>query len=166
MRCPISLSKSRRCITSSSRATRRTSATSSRPQERSKGPSPRSVDLRARSSVRSTTASTSSNEAHDARMKLAANLQDFWKNPIGRCASGNRFLFFCVKPTLWGYTLWGDVDAAVVRDMVAMVASELEHDVPLHGSFIDLRGVTLVDPSAYPALVDFIAAHGARLTAL
>jgi AraC-like DNA-binding protein len=99
-------------------------------------------------------------------MKLAATVQDFWKNPIGRCAAGNRFLFFCVKPNLWGYTLWGDVDAAVVRDMVDMVASELDHDVPLHGSFIDLRGVTLVDPSAYPALVDFIGKHGARLSAL
>lgn len=99
-------------------------------------------------------------------MKLAANVQDFYRSPVGRCAPGNRFLFFCAREDLWGYSLWGDVDAAVVRDMVAMVASELEHDVPPHGSLVDLRGVTAVDQSAYPALVDFIGQHGARMSAL
>jgi AraC-like DNA-binding protein len=101
-----------------------------------------------------------------ATVRVAGDSQDFWQEPTGSCIAGRRYVFFCATRDLWGYRIWGDLDESDVVSLRDMVASELVHHVPLHASYIDIRGVKSIHESFYPVALAFIGEHGTRLSSL
>jgi AraC-like DNA-binding protein len=93
-------------------------------------------------------------------MRLVADTRELWRAPVGACVAGKRFLFFCARADLWGFVAWGDLDAADIRGIGDIIASEVDHDVAPHSSFVDLRKVASVDATFYAVVLEVLAAHG------
>jgi len=96
-------------------------------------------------------------------VQLADNVRAFLRDPVGRYVAGRAFMRFCAAPDLWGYVIWGDFGERDVWALAKSVVAEVtEHVVP-HRSFVDMRGLRSVHPSAYPLLRAVIAKHGEHL---
>jgi len=96
-------------------------------------------------------------------MRLAADIGDFWRDPIGGYFVERAFLQFCAGAHLWGYMIWGDIGESDLRALALSVGHKGWDDYQPHRSFIDLSRVTSVDTSAYAILRDAQAAHREEL---
>jgi AraC-like DNA-binding protein len=96
-------------------------------------------------------------------VRVAANLFDFWRAPVGSVSVEKSFLVFSPDPSLVGYVLWGELRSDDLEACAAAVARELADDVPRHRSYVDLRRVTWLDPSAHAILSSFVGKHDARI---
>jgi AraC-like DNA-binding protein len=92
-------------------------------------------------------------------MRLAADIEDFWRDPIGRYFVERAFLQFCASADLWGYLIWGEIGESDLQRLAFTVGHEGWKNCEPHRSFIDFSRVTSIDISGYPILRAAQAAH-------
>ena len=93
---------------------------------------------------------------HETVMKAARDQAEFLESPIGRCAVGRSYVFWCGAPDLTGLILWGEPDDRDVREIVAL--SGLMHHPAMAAkrcAILDCRDVQRVDADT---LLGFAAA--------
>jgi AraC-like DNA-binding protein len=96
-------------------------------------------------------------------VRTAIDEADFKREPIGACLSSRSFLYFCARPRLCGFVLWGRPDGDDLRQLERVLAIELAPAFPAHVSLVDASRLEGVDPAAFAVLHAYVAAHGARL---
>jgi AraC-like DNA-binding protein len=96
-------------------------------------------------------------------MRPAADIEDFWRDPIGSYFVERAFLQFCAAFDLWGYMIWGDIGESDLQALARTVGHKGWDDVAPHRSFIDFRRVTSIDASGYAILREAQAAHHDKL---
>lgn len=96
-------------------------------------------------------------------MRLAADIEEFWRDPVGSYFVERAFLQFCAASDLWGYMLWGDIGESDLQALARTVGHKGWDDVAPHRSFIDFRRVTSIDGSGYAILREEQAAHHDQL---
>src|SRR5437588_11169806 len=92
-------------------------------------------------------------------MRLAADIEDFWRDPIGRYFVERAFLQFCAAADLWGYMIWGDIGESDLQALARSVGHTRWNDFPPHRSFIDFSRVTSIDASRFAILRAAQGAH-------
>jgi AraC-like DNA-binding protein len=92
-----------------------------------------------------------------------STLSRFLEQPAGRCVSGATWAYFCPRPGLFGFALWGRPAEAEMRGLVTALEVELRDDVVPHASLVDVRRVEAVDPAAFEALHGYVKQHHAAL---
>jgi AraC-like DNA-binding protein len=85
-------------------------------------------------------------------MRLASDIEDFWRDPIGRYFVERAFLQFCAAADLWGYMIWGDIGESDLQALARTVGHKGWNDFQPHRSFIDFSRVTSIDTSGYAIL--------------
>lgn len=103
-------------------------------------------------------------------MERAASFREYAKRPQGRFVAGNHWLAFCRTPTLWGFALWGRVEADEVPPLIEALRLELHEAVPPHASVVDTARLTGADAGGFEAfqryVVDNHEALGRQVTSL
>lgn len=96
-------------------------------------------------------------------MRSALDESDFRRDPFGACLAGRAFLYFCARPTLCGFALWGRPDADDLRQLERVLTIELGKTFPAHVSLVDASRLEGVDPGAFAVLHAYVAANTTRL---
>ncbi len=85
----------------------------------------------------------------------------FRREPHGAFVHGERWLYFSVDPSLFGYAIWDRPSADDIRGLVALL--QLELDRPWHDALVDLGDLTSVAPDAFEAIASYTRDHHAAL---
>ena len=78
-------------------------------------------------------------------MQAAADLEAYAADPDGAYLVMPSALAFCLRPTLWGFALWGRPSEAELKKLVPVLALELAAGVAPHASLIDVRRPTSLE---------------------
>jgi AraC-like DNA-binding protein len=94
-----------------------------------------------------------------AGMQRAPTLDAYRAAPAGCFLAGEGWLSFCARPALWGFALWGRVEAAALPSLLAGLRCELDDHTAPHASLVDARRLVGVDPAAFEALSGYVQTH-------
>lgn len=92
-------------------------------------------------------------------LRVATDLNDFLRNPIGSCLEGSTFLYFFPAAGFTGFSVWGIPsyeDTKLLNAAMDVVIGA--HGGP-HLSLVDTRGLQRVDPSAFATMKEYIGAR-------
>jgi AraC-like DNA-binding protein len=81
----------------------------------------------------------------------------FRRDPLGGYLAGERWLYFAVDDSLFGYAIWGRPAPGDVQALVRVL--ELELDRPPHDAFVDFADLEIVAPEAFEALATYTVTH-------
>lgn len=96
-------------------------------------------------------------------MKRAASFSSYARQPTGHFLAGDHWLAFCRTPSLWGFALWGRVEADEVRPLIDALRLELDRRVPPHVSLVDTTRLTGADAAGFAVFQRYVASHRAAL---
>lgn len=94
-------------------------------------------------------------------MEPAADLEQFVRAPVGKCASGRGWLYFHPVPRLCGFALWGRLEADDLRKLTIANDIEIRSDCSRHASLVDVRAVEVADTSTFGVLAEYLNARSA-----
>jgi AraC-like DNA-binding protein len=100
---------------------------------------------------------------YSPRVRVAGSEEEFRRAPIGACVYGQSFLYFCARPHLCGFALWGRPDGEAFRRLEALLRIELDAGFPPHVSLVDASRLEGVDAAAFGVLHAYVSANHARL---
>jgi AraC-like DNA-binding protein len=83
--------------------------------------------------------------------------------PVGAWRAGDGFVWFCPRPTLCGFAVWGRPDDEAMRRLGALLEIELGPPVPPHASLVDASRLEGVDARAFERLAGHVTAHFSAL---
>lgn len=86
-------------------------------------------------------------------------MEQFVREPLGKCIAGRGWLYFNPIARLCGFSLWGRLDADDLRKLTAANDIEIRPDCPRHGSLVDVRRVEVADMSAFGVLAAYLTAR-------
>jgi AraC-like DNA-binding protein len=92
-------------------------------------------------------------------VRASVDEQAFRSDPVGSYVAGPSFLYFCARPDVWGFMLWGNPSRAILERLTALLAIELEPRVAPHVSLVDVSALELVDGGAFDALARYVTGH-------
>ena len=92
-------------------------------------------------------------------MRVAADPEDYRRDPTGSYLVLPRGLVFCARRTLWGFCLWGTPTETDLRRMVPLLELELAPAASPHASLVDVRRLDAGDPRAFLVLSKYLRAH-------
>lgn len=92
-------------------------------------------------------------------MRSAAGPQDLRADPFGAYAVGPTFVYFCARPSLCGFALFGRPSGDDLRALERFLVIELEPVLGPHGSLVDASRLEAVDPAAFAVLHEYVARH-------
>ena len=98
-------------------------------------------------------------------MEPAGSLKQFTAHPVGKSWRGERFVYWCAAPNLYGFALAGRPTADDLERLCSALVVELEASAKPHGSLVDASAVTEVDPAAFEVLQRYVKKHGRSRTA-
>lgn len=90
-------------------------------------------------------------------MRAALDVADFLSNPLGSYVSGSTYVYWCARPRLCGFSVWGRPSVADVEAIVEAKKFELFETTPRHCSVADGRRLTGIDVAAYEVLARHVA---------
>lgn len=96
-------------------------------------------------------------------MEPAGSLKQFTAHPVGKSWRGERFVYWCAAPNLYGFALAGRPTADDLERLCSALVVELEPSAKPHGSLVDASAVTEVDPAAFEVLQRYVKKHAAAL---
>jgi AraC-like DNA-binding protein len=96
-------------------------------------------------------------------MRAAHDEADLRREPAGAFLAARAFVYFCARPRLCGFALWGRPDGEDMAALARVLTVELEADFPPHVSLVDASRLSAVDPAAFAVLHAYVAEHRARL---
>ncbi|MBX3229841.1 MAG: helix-turn-helix transcriptional regulator [Labilithrix sp.] len=86
---------------------------------------------------------------------------DFRVRPEGGYLAGDTWLYFCARPDLYGFALWGSPEP---DDMAALVRLlEVELDRAPHAALVDVKDLTAALPASFDELARYFFAHAGTL---
>jgi AraC-like DNA-binding protein len=94
---------------------------------------------------------------------VPATKEDLFADPIGKIVAGASFAYFCARPDLYGFALWGRATEESMAKLVALLEVELGAAIVPHVSLVDARAVDGVDAGAFARLSAYVRRNFARL---
>lgn len=95
-------------------------------------------------------------------MKLAADVESFLDDPVGRYVSGHGWVHFCAGPALWGAILWGRAERENLTRLFEVVEQTLQR-AGEHVSLLDIRGLEHVDLAGFSLVGRYVKKHRGTL---
>ena len=89
-------------------------------------------------------------------MRATVDIKEFMANPTGQYIVGGSWIYWCVRPSLFGLALWGRPSADDVRSLINVLRVELGDGIVPHGSLIDASRLEGVDGDAFEALNAYV----------
>ncbi|MGE0790021.1 MAG: helix-turn-helix domain-containing protein [Sandaracinaceae bacterium] len=96
-------------------------------------------------------------------MRVAKDPRDLLRDPFGACVLGPTFVYFCARPRLCGFALFGRPNGDDLRALERCLLIELDERIPPHGSLCDASRVGGVDATAFAVLHAYVERHRAAL---
>jgi AraC-like DNA-binding protein len=94
-------------------------------------------------------------------MRAAISVDDFLARPLGSYLVGATFVYWCARPRLCGFSLWGRPSATDIETIVRAKKYELAPTTPRHASVADGRRLTGIDVAAYEVFAKYVAENHA-----
>jgi AraC-like DNA-binding protein len=88
---------------------------------------------------------------------------EFLCSPEQRYTIGKGWLCFCASTALSGAVLWGRLERDAVAELLRVVAATHSPGLPPHAALLDGRRVESVDPGAFAAVAEHVAAERSAL---
>jgi AraC-like DNA-binding protein len=98
-----------------------------------------------------------------ARVRAAADADDYRSAPVGAYLAGRGTLAFCARADLWGFALWGSPEPGEIRALLGLLALELRPPARPHASLVDVRRIEAVDPAAFAEVTGYVEANFSAL---
>ncbi len=89
-------------------------------------------------------------------MRATVDIKEFMANPTGQYIVGGSWIYWCVRPSLFGLALWGRPSADDVRSLINVLRVELGDGIVPHASLIDASRLEGVDGDAFEALNAYV----------
>jgi len=88
-------------------------------------------------------------------VELAASIDAFLRDPIGRFWLGRRHCVFARSPTLIGFASWGRPDVEDVTELLHLCEIGLEPGGVPHRFLVDVRGLELIEPATFGLFLSY-----------
>jgi AraC-like DNA-binding protein len=92
-------------------------------------------------------------------VRAAADLEDLSADPFGAYVVGPTFVYYCARPSLCGFALFGRPSGDDLRGLERLLRIELDPAIPPHASLVDASRHDAVDPTAFAVLHAYVARH-------
>jgi AraC-like DNA-binding protein len=94
-------------------------------------------------------------------VKPCADAREFAAHPVGRCISGESWLYFYPRDELCGFLLWGEPSETDMQRLVHVLAVELGRSS--HVALVDARRVVNAAPGAFAVLEAYVRENAESL---
>jgi AraC-like DNA-binding protein len=88
-------------------------------------------------------------------LRLAADLADFVRAPIGSCLADRQWVYFRPDPTFSGYAAFGRPEPSDVAALIRVLPGGDAPPMPPHPMLIDIRELALVPPATFDFTVGY-----------